>query len=334
MKDPSPQNPFSRLGYSSFTNDLFIDQCIPVLFSHQLRIRPTNKVLNIAKTQIIPEENTRFWVVGDIPEYLEVDLSKATDNWNLKCIPQYRGFGIDLSGFPDFQSFLSHHWSQKGVRNLKSKLRKLESSKASTYDFYFGAIDERTYKELFSFLYEMLKKRFSEIRMYNRNLIHWPYFYKTTLQKINEKKAFLFVIRSEGKPIFISLDYVIENIVFGFIQSFDSSYPQYNLGDISMTKKIEWCILNKISFFDLSKGESFFKEKWSNHPYVLDYYLFYRKKDLKAWIWMNITALKLQASQYLRDCGIIGKWFQYDKFFFKKQTKKLENFDWKKDAGL
>jgi CelD/BcsL family acetyltransferase involved in cellulose biosynthesis len=329
-----PTNPFSQPGYTGFIFDLYMEGSLPDFFVSEIKFHPTGAEQRVATIQNIPVQNNRHWMVGDIPGYLKTGLSPSTNAWHIKRVPQYKGYGIDLSGDKNVESFLSREFSKKGIQKLRAKVRKLESSREITYSFYFGGISRAEYEAIFTSFYEMLERRFDEIRMYNRNLIHWPYFFRNTFQKILDKEAFLFVIRDGKTPVFISLDYVFGNAVFGFIQSFDASYHPFNPGDVSMLKKLEWCLARGIAFFDLSKGENFFKEKWSNHPYVFDYYLFYRKKDPGARIWATLTASKLRLRQFLRDKGILGKWFQFDKFFYEKQRRKLQGFDWHKEVGL
>ena len=337
MEENNPslsQHPFSQLGYRGFIFDLFMEGSLPDFFSDKITNIPSGREFLITRHVALSEKEDINWVVGDIPAYMGVHLSESAGNWEIKRIPQYLGYGIDLTPYEDFTSFITDQLSKKSLRNLHSKMRKLEASGRVTYTFYYGGMDKQAYVDILSSFYDMLKTRFEEIRMYNRNLIHWPYFYNSVYKKILNKKAYLFVIEKNGIPIAISLDYINGKTIFGLIQSFDSSFARYNLGDIAMFKKLEWCFLKDYSFFDLSKGDSFFKRKWANYPYLMEYMIFYSGKGIKSRALAGITKYKLKLRQYLRDKGVLGKWFQFDKFFYKKQMKRLDGFDWKKEAGL
>jgi CelD/BcsL family acetyltransferase involved in cellulose biosynthesis len=225
--------------------------------------------------------------------------------------------------------FLAENFKSENRKKLRAKIRKLENQGTITYQFHWGEIDRKTYYSLFDKFYNMLEERFREKKMYNRNLIHWPFFYGDTYTQILNKSACLFTIMDKGEPIALSLNYVKRDIMFSFIQTFDSQYSKFSLGDICILKKLEWCFEQNIQFYDMAMGETYNKKTWSNYTYGFSNYLFYRMKDPRAAIKVWINSNKMILRQWLRDKGIIGKWFQFDKFFYKIRARKLRDFDWK-----
>ena len=112
-------------------------------------------------------------------------------------------------------------------------------------------------------------------------------------------------------------------MLFSYIQTFDVNYSRFNLGDIDILNHIEWCIQNKVTIIDLSKGDFAFKRKWCNHIYDFDYHIFYDSKSFISTFTAHITVLKLKLKQFLRSKNI-GKVYQYDKVLFKRDAKNVK----------
>ncbi len=172
-------------------------------------------------------------------------------------------------------------------------------------------------------------KRFHQKKIYNRNLVKWKYYQDLFYPMILDRKASIFVISDQEKPITITLNLHISDIVFSHIQIYDVDYSKYSMGDIAIFKNIEWCYKNNINLWDFSKGATVNKLRWSNHIYQFDYHLFYNNNSLISKIMVNYITLKLIFKQLLRDRGIIGGVFQLDNLYYYTKMKKLKNYDWK-----
>ena len=169
----------------------------------------------------------------------------------------------------------------------------------------------------------MRKKYITEI------LIQWKFYHELFYPMIQQKNASIFVISDKEKPITITLNFHVSDIVFSHIQIYDVKYSKYSMGDIAIFKNIEWCYSNNVNLWDFSKGETDNKLRWSNHIYQFDYHVFYKRKSLISKVMAHIIARKLIIKQFLRDHGIIGGVFQLDSLYYYTKMKKLKNYNWK-----
>ena len=313
----------------SFVFDLFLQNRIHPFYATQIINILTDNKLNIDHSETITTVVNNPTVITDIPDYLEVEILAGTDSRNVKKIRQYKGFLCDLRSFSDTNGYLLNQLSKRNRKNLFSKLRKLENDHQVTFKMYYGGITKEHYDFLLDIFYKLFDRRFKEKKIYNKNLINWKYYHELIYPMILDKKASLYVIYDQDKPIDITLNFHLGDIVFSFMHTYDIDYSNYNMGDISMLKHLDWCFLHQIAQYDLSIGETGQKIKWCNYSYDFKYHIFYNPKSVNSNVLTQIISLKLKLKQFLRDKNIIGKLFQYDKFFYKRRAKKLKNFNWR-----
>ncbi|MBT8180243.1 MAG: GNAT family N-acetyltransferase [Eudoraea sp.] len=271
----------------------------------------------------------KVYTVADIPDFLNVLLKEKNDDLKVKKIPQYKGYLIDLTKFNNAEDLFIKTLSRNPRKNFRSKKRKLESDNNISYNFHYGEIDKDYYDFLFEICYKLMEERFREKKIYNRNLIKWKYYHDLFYPLILDKKASIFVISDQEKPITITLNFHVSDIVFSHIQIYDLDYSRYSMGDIAIFKNIEWCYRNDFNIWDFSKGATDNKLRWSNYIYQFDYHLFYKNKSLISAIKARAISLKLAIKQLLRDRGVIGGIFQLDSLYYYTKTKKLKNYNWK-----
>jgi CelD/BcsL family acetyltransferase involved in cellulose biosynthesis len=318
-----------RISTSAFIFELFQKNRIHPFYKTQIINKLSGKKLNISHSENIITETNNTHMISDIPDYLEVKISGAINSNKVKKIRQYKGYLINLRDYKDTNDYLLNQLSRKTRKNIFSKLRKLENAHKITFECYYGEIAKDHYDLIFDLFYELSARRFAEKKMYNKNLIKWKYYYEMVYPLILEKKAFLFVIYDQDNPIDISLNFHLGDMGFGFIHTYDINYSNYGMGDIAMLKRLEWCFEYQVPLFDLLMGETEHKLRWCNHTYDFKYHIFYNPKSLASILSTQIIYLKLKLKQFLRDKNIIGKLFQYDKFFYKRRIKKLKNYNWK-----
>ncbi len=317
----------SKLGLMFYT---FIENRVPPFYSEKIvNNLDNNSVVKLPKSKDTNKIKNSVYRVTNVPDYLnlELDFGKTP----LKCtrISQYQGFLVNLKGINDSKTYLEQQLSKRNIKNLYAKQRKLEGSHKISYTFHYGDISRTHYDFLFTEFYNMLEQRFLEKRMYNNNLLSWKYYFELVHPMILEKKASLFVIYDGEKPITITLNFHLHNIVSSYIQTYDINYSHYNMGDISMLKHIEWCKKNDFIIFDLGMGHTDYKIKWCNHIYRYSHHLFYNPKSLISRAKATLLIFKYRLRQYLRDKEIIGKKFQMNKILYITRAKKLANFNWK-----
>jgi hypothetical protein len=329
IPEPQPGHPYSGRQENSLLYDLFFCRKIPPYLSDELRF-PWGTDRGVPAFHTGEGKPPVKWLVKDIPGFIKVQPS-LPQGWACREVPQYSGYAVDLAPYPNMEALLVAQLNSRNRKNLRAKNRKFEALGGISYKVYTGAMDADEYLELMDRFYHLLKDRFDQKKMYNRNLLHWPFLVKNAYPLIESGDAFLFVIRHGETPISMSLNYRWGQMIFSFIQTFHPDYTRYDLGHLSTHKKLDWCMRHGIRFYDFSIGGSYFKEKWANTPYRFSYYLLYRKGSVKARLWVFITTNKLRLLQWLRDRGVLGKWFQLDKFFYRRQRKKIEGFDWKRE---
>ena len=267
----------------------------------------------------------------DIPSYLEVSLNIEADTVKLKKVPQYKGYLIDLTRFGSVDELLSKTFGRNSRKNFRAKYRKLDEAHKITYAFYFGAIPKPEYDRLFDLCYRLMHDRFREKKIFNRFLPEWKWYYQLFYPKILRKEASIFVIYDEQKPITMTLNFHRADIVFSFIQIYDTDYSRYSMGDIAMYKNLEWCYNNQFTVWDTSKGATDNKERWSNHVYTFDHHIFYNTEDRLAALRTGLKAAIMEFKQWLRDKGVIGGVLQLDRIYYYTRKRQLKNAHWSEE---
>lgn len=246
-------------------------------------------------------------LVYDVPQYFDTNLS--TKNIKSKKIEQYPGFLITLENYNDFETYFATTFSKKTISRLRSYNRQLERHFSISYKMFYGSISKKEYDNLFVHFNRLLTKRFNNKKETNNNLNpnEWNFYYDVVYPLILEKKASLFVIYNEEKPIAIRLNYFSEDIIFDAIPVFDIEYSKFHLGKISIMKMLEWSFENNFKVYDFSKGFYDYKAKWSDKTYNFEYHLLYDSSS----IWASLIATSLlvfyKLKQYLRDKNINQK---------------------------
>jgi hypothetical protein len=321
-------HPFSKAGSYDFLYDLYIDGKIPKCFSNITSSTPSDLDINEQKSVNFTGDSTNIWLVKNVPGYLDSSLNADHSDWRVRRVRNYKGYAIRLSDFDSPEALIKSHFNSHNRKRLRSKLRKLEQTGNLSYEFYYGDLSWKKHLQNFEQFYVMLKDRFDQLRVYNRNLSHWKFFCRNSFERIKEKKAFLLVLRRNSRPIAFSLNYLWGKFAFSIFKSHDSKFAKYNLADICILKKLEWCYAQGILFHDFSYGQNYHKEKWSNYQYYMYHYIFYNN-NLEGIIKASFLELSLKMRQKLRDWGILGKLFDYNKLRYRKEAKRLKVYPWK-----
>ncbi|MGB5357076.1 MAG: GNAT family N-acetyltransferase [Eudoraea sp.] len=314
---------------SNFLDQLCFENNIIPFYDNILINKLTNQKITASYNQSDYDNKIKVYTVADIPDFLNVILKEQSHDWEVKKVPQYKGYLIDFTKFSSADELFNKTLSKNPRKNFRSKKRKLESEYDISYHFYHGSIDKDYYDYLFDICYELMENRFHEKKIYNRNLIQWKFYHELFYPMIQQKNASIFVISDKEKPITITLNFHVSDIVFSHIQIYDVKYSKYSMGDIAIFKNIEWCYSNNVNLWDFSKGATDNKLRWSNHIYQFDYHVFYKRKSLISKVMAHIIARKLIIKQFLRDHGIIGGVFQLDSLYYYTKMKKLKDYNWK-----
>ena len=296
--------------------DLFNEQKLHPIYDNSVQNNLTQSIYQINHYNNNNQKKYNLYRIFDIPEYLSVTPKFLPKNFGTKSIVQYKGFMVDLNNYASLEEYIDRQLSKRSKKRLRKVMTALAKNHTISYHIYHGEIDRHLYSRLMDKLAHFLKKRFDQKKIHNKYLEKWNYYCELTCEKINQGLASLFVISDSEKPICITLNYHFEDMIFSEIEGFDIDYSNYNLGDISMSKHLQWCFENNIKLVDLSMGETPFKNKWCNRNYRFQYHLHYNKQNLVSLLIMVIHWSKLNLKQLLRDIGLLGSIFRYDRLLF------------------
>lgn len=202
--------------------------------------------------------------INNVPDYINLKLKPG---YKSKTIPLTHGFMADISGYKDISDFLKDNLKPRLRTAVKSSIKRLELSFNITYRVFYGEISQEEYDSLVNNLYHFILRRFDELKEENARINEWERFHQLFLPLIRQKKASLFVIYNDGKPINISLNYHYDKIFFYAIPGFDIDYSKFGLGHIMLYKQIEWCFQNNYKHFDMSMGDLDYKRQWCTNDY-------------------------------------------------------------------
>lgn len=306
--------------------DLFLAGSVSSMANPQIRFQGTSWLSATSRKE--PSGHQHVLHVTDIPGYLEVKPKTGLTDWVIKEVPQYKGYAADLRGIKDIDDYLNRQFSAKRRSALRGKIRKLERECAIRTSFFCGEISDAQYLEHMQGFYQLLSQRFDQKRTFNRNLLYRQDYYRIFKPLIRSGKACLMVMEDGHQAISYSIAFCHKAIMFGFMQTFDPAYAHYNLGDVAMYRKLERSLELGVTWYDFSKGDNRFKDKWCNQTYTLDYWVCHRKEHLPAAVKAHISITLLRLRQWLRDIGFLGKRFQMDRFLYKRRTRQLEGFRW------
>jgi len=293
---------------------LYLNKTLHAVHQGKVQNLLVNRYLSLTPS-IYQEDGKSFYIIKDVPDYLYFQEHIPLDHGFIK-VPQYHGHLVNLYSYQNLSEYLNDQLSKRNIKNLKSKKRKLESLGKIEYKVLSGDLAESEYEKTFVRFKELLSKRFDQKGILNRDLAHWQQLYGFTLPKLRADEAKLFVIYKDKLPICIALNYIVDRVMFSHIQTYDTDYSLYNLGDIHMQFQLEWCLSNNIDIYDVSKGTNPYKEKWCNHRYRLFHEIVYSKKSVVCIIRAKSKKMELNILQWFRNMGVLGNLIQVDKWLY------------------
>ena len=210
----------------------------------------------------------------------------------------WKAFLAHLEDYDSLEAYLKKQFGAKSRSKIRAYKKRLETCFKVRYKMFYGDISKKDYDFLFEHFLTMIKRRFEQRGDTHGDLKIWALIRNTTYGMILNKKASLFVIYDDEKPIDICLNYHFLNVLNNSIRSFDIDYSKFRLGHIDIYKQLEWCFENNHTIFDLSYGDLDYKRKWCNTIYEFEQHVVFPKKKLskKLQAYIIIQLLKLKAS--------------------------------------
>jgi CelD/BcsL family acetyltransferase involved in cellulose biosynthesis len=286
---------------TDFYFDLFERGLVPaayqnVRFRGESNEQPLNEIQYKTDAALHP-----LYYVQNVPTYLLPDLH---DGYRGKEYFRTSGFAISLEGIPDVETYLNNQVKPKLCSSIRRQLRQLENRHTIEYKLYYGQIDKEEYNTLMQTLYEMIISRFRQKKQQNERVSEWSKFESLFFPLINRKRASLFAIFDEGKPIALALNYHCDRVFFYAISSYDVEYSRFGLGHTLIYRQMEWCLANDYRILDLSMGDLQYKRDWCNMPYQFTTHIIYKKNSTQALLLAMLKGQLLNAKNYLKSRNV------------------------------
>lgn len=237
-------------------------------------------------------------IIELFPSYLTYQVNSRF-TFDLQKIFRVKGYCIAIGKEENLEGYLKTNFKPNFRTSMRRRLKGLETCFNINYSMFYGHIKQSEYHLIMSTLRIMLIRRFNQRNNKNLILNKWEVYYSTTFDLINTKKASLYVIYDDTKPIQISLSYHNDKILFLAIPTYDIDYAKFGLGNISVLKILEWCIVNKYDVMDMGFGAFDYKVKWCNETYDFEHHLFYTKSSMLSRILVFYISAKTKLINYL-----------------------------------
>lgn len=284
-----------------FYNFSVLKRFSPPFFKTTHNITTNSPILFEQNPNSFNQKNILYYITY-IPNYV-----KTTTNNSLKHLSlyQFKGFLINIKEFDSLESYMSKQFGSKSRGKIRSYYRRLDSCFNTRYKLYYGEIEKNNYHFLMEVLDKMITRRFDQRGDEHQAKKNWDYYKETTYQYIIDKKASLFVIYDNDKPIDICLNYHYDNIMINYIRAFDIDYSKFRLGSIDILKQLEWCFENKYEIFDLGGGVFSYKKQWCNVSYKFRNDVVFNKKSVKNTFLGYFIFILLKLKLYLNKKNIL-----------------------------
>lgn len=285
----------------------------------------------LEQTPSITNETDVQWLIKLFPSYFGFK-EKTPQRLRLKKIFRVKGFAIDLSNLDSAENYLKIQFKPNFRTSLRRRLKGLETCFDIRYEMFYGHIAPKQYEFLMQNLHTMLFRRFDQRNDENMALKRWNDYLKGTIAMINEKKASLFVIYDNERPIQISLCYHHRAIMFLAIPSYDIDYAKFGLGNLAIKKILEWCIDNEYAMLDMGYGAFDYKVKWCNETYDLEHHLFYNRSSALSRLYVYYVSTKTRFINFLLSKNVNEVYHQIINFFLGKKKSQSHRYTILKDA--
>lgn len=250
-----------------------------------------------------------IYIVQLIPKYLTLELSP---NFVSKEIQQSnKGYLINLQNISTIDDYLKQQFSKNNKNKIKTRLNRLNTCFDTRYVVFNNQISKEEYSYLMNCLKKMLARRFKQRNNQNQQLNNWDNLYERSFRLLKAKKASLFVIYDNTKPIQITLQYHMQNILISAIPAYDIDYDKFGLGNTAIYKTIEWCIKNNISAIEMGYGDLDYKKRWSNQIYNFKFQLLYNRNKVNELILVSFFYFLYSIKEILKKNNLYEKWLKY-----------------------
>jgi hypothetical protein len=270
--------PFRYLKYN-FTFDFFQKNHINPFYKYLYNNTNNKEVLN-KDFSTVDSIGNAIHEIKFIPSFFNLKTANIDSSYKLIKFQRVDNFQINLEGHTNAEGYIKSRMGAKSRSQLRRRLHRLETCFNIKYVFYYGNISKQDYDFLINKLEVLIKRRFVQRGDTYSLKDKWADIKENTFQFILEKKASLFVIYAEDKPIDICLSYHFQNIMHHVIRSYDIDYSKFWVGQIDLLKQLEFCFANNFKIFDLMWGALIYKKRWSNTIIKYDHHFIYKNNHV------------------------------------------------------
>lgn len=277
--------------------ELFEKSIIPKIFSGVECFEKEESIVNPDYKDDFDNASNTVYSVFFIPDYLKPILGE--DSFKIKKITQFfKGYAIFLEGFASADAYIKYRF-RSNAKGIRRKINRLETCFNISYKTYYGGIKQEEYNFLMNSLEEMLVKRFEQRNDVSQSLLRWNYYKNIYFSLINDKRASMFVVYDDDKPIVVSLNHHFYKRLFSAISSYDIDYSKFSLGSLEIYKKLDWCIANDHKSYEMGMGDLTYKREWSNHIYNFEHQIMYPKNSSIAVLYGNLEYMKASVKELI-----------------------------------
>ncbi|KAA5825638.1 GNAT family N-acetyltransferase [Algibacter amylolyticus] len=238
------------------------------------------------------------------PNYLEYYVNKK--EYKIVKIKQAnKGYAIDVGEFENLQTFLEVQMSRRTRKSIRQSMRGLETNCKVSYRMFGSDISQDEYNALFDELRIMLDDRFEEKNEADEKLSQWSEIKLDFYEALNRNKAAMLVIYNSDIPIGISLNYLVNNILFCWISAYNTNYAKFSLGYVNLYKVVEWSLENNYKLIEWGYGDHDYKIKWSNSVYNFEHHIIYKRNSFIGVLLGKFECSKVYTKEFLKHNGIV-----------------------------
>ena len=301
------------LNVAHFNFDFFENRKLPSFFINISNTLNKNSIASSDFIKIPISEKNKLYRVYNIPPYFSLLLDYK--KYRKIELPEIdKGLLVNLDTFSKMEDYINQQFSSRKRKQIRSAIRRLETCFNVSYEFFYGEIGKAKYDSLLVYAKEFITRRFNQINKKHYQLSHWDLIKDNTFKLVREKKASIFVIYDNDRPINICINYHFDKTTCNVFASYDIDYAKFSLGSIDLYKQLEWNINNDFIIFDMAIGELNYKLKWCNNHYDLNHNIIIIKKSLISNLLGALTYIYLRLKFYLY------------RFHYKNPNNKLTSF--------
>ncbi|CAH8286182.1 acetyltransferase (GNAT) family protein [Mariniflexile fucanivorans] len=279
----------------NFFSDVFEKHKIHTLYKSVINTYTNSNIIEetYGDEEIITPNITTF---AYVPDYLET----ITQN-HFVCHKVFLklGYLANLKNCNSIEDYTKTHFKSSFRNNIKRSVKRVESCLSSHYKTYYGSISHNEYTVLMEAFHKMLMKRFNQRNDKNLILENWAYYLETAFDKINQKKASLFVMYNNDEPIAFALNFHAKDTFYFSIPTFNLDYYKFTLGNVVIYKNLEWCLDNGFKIFDMGYGGFENKINWCNTTYNFNHHIIYHPKNRMGHLYTLVLKNKYKLINYL-----------------------------------